>query len=99
MESPTNATRILVSGKSAVATLGSNFELLAEESVLPAGYTDAAYASAIALSPDGRHLFAGIRVHDSIARFDIDAGQVLGRNVARWAIAQDALGTSALTPR
>ena len=32
-------------------------------------------------------------------RFDIDAGQVLGRNVARWAIAQDALGTSALTPR
>ena len=32
-------------------------------------------------------------------RFDIEAGQALGRNVARWAIAQDASGTSVLTPR
>jgi membrane-associated phospholipid phosphatase len=31
-------------------------------------------------------------------RFDIDAGQALGRNVAHWAIAQDASGNSVLTP-
>ena len=31
-------------------------------------------------------------------RFDITAGQTLGRNVARFAIAQDASGNSALTP-
>lgn len=30
-------------------------------------------------------------------RFDIEAGQALGRNVAHWAIAQDASGTSVLT--
>jgi len=31
--------------------------------------------------------------------FDITAGQTLGRNVARWAIAQDASGNSVLTPQ
>jgi membrane-associated phospholipid phosphatase len=31
-------------------------------------------------------------------RFDITAGQTLGRNVARWAIAADASGNSVLTP-
>lgn len=31
-------------------------------------------------------------------RFDIEAGQALGRNVARFAIAQDASGNSVLTP-
>jgi len=31
-------------------------------------------------------------------RFDIDAGQALGRNVARFAIAADASGNSVLTP-
>jgi membrane-associated phospholipid phosphatase len=31
-------------------------------------------------------------------RFDITAGQALGRNVARWAIAADASGNSVLTP-
>jgi membrane-associated phospholipid phosphatase len=31
-------------------------------------------------------------------RFDIDAGQVLGRNVAAFAIAADASGNSILTP-
>ena len=30
-------------------------------------------------------------------RFDIDAGQLLGRNVAAFAIAQDATGNSVLT--
>src|SRR5436190_1881873 len=32
-------------------------------------------------------------------RFDIEAGQALGRNVARFAIAADASGNSVLTPR
>jgi membrane-associated phospholipid phosphatase len=32
-------------------------------------------------------------------RFDIEAGQVLGRNVARFAIAADASGNSVLTPQ
>jgi hypothetical protein len=32
-------------------------------------------------------------------RFDIDAGQALGRNVAHFAIAQDASGNSVLTAR
>jgi membrane-associated phospholipid phosphatase len=32
-------------------------------------------------------------------RFDIDAGQALGRNVAHFAIAADASGNSVLTPR
>jgi hypothetical protein len=31
-------------------------------------------------------------------RFDIDAGQLLGRNVAAFAIAADASGNSVLTP-
>jgi hypothetical protein len=31
-------------------------------------------------------------------RFDINAGQTLGRNVARFTIAQDASGNSVLTP-
>ena len=31
-------------------------------------------------------------------QFDIDAGQELGRNVARFTIAADASGNSALTP-
>lgn len=31
-------------------------------------------------------------------RFDIEAGQALGRNVARFAIGQDASGNSVLTP-
>jgi len=31
-------------------------------------------------------------------RFDIDAGQTLGRSVAAFAIAADASGNSALTP-
>jgi membrane-associated phospholipid phosphatase len=31
-------------------------------------------------------------------RFDIDAGHVLGHDVARWAIAADASGNSVLTP-
>jgi len=31
-------------------------------------------------------------------RFDIDAGQALGRNVAHFAIAADASGNSVLTP-
>jgi membrane-associated phospholipid phosphatase len=31
-------------------------------------------------------------------RFDIDAGQALGRNVARFTIAADASGNSVLTP-
>ncbi len=38
-------------------------------------------------------MYAGIHY-----RFDIDAGQALGRNVARFAIAADASGNSVLTP-
>ena len=39
-------------------------------------------------------MYAGIHY-----RFDIEAGQGLGRSVARFAIAADASGSSALTPR
>jgi membrane-associated phospholipid phosphatase len=39
-------------------------------------------------------MYAGIHY-----RFDIEAGQALGRNVARFAIAADASGSSVLTPR
>ena len=39
-------------------------------------------------------MYAGIHY-----RFDIEAGQALGRSVARFAIAADASGSSVLTPR
>ncbi len=39
-------------------------------------------------------MYAGIHY-----RFDIEAGQTLGRSVAQFAIAADAAGTSALTPQ
>src|SRR2546426_4198390 len=39
-------------------------------------------------------MYAGIHY-----RFDIEAGQTLGRSVAQFAIAADATGTSALTPQ
>jgi hypothetical protein len=41
----------------------------------------------------------GIVRFESNYRFDIDAGQALGRDVARFAIAADASGSSVLTPR
>lgn len=52
------------------------FRLLAEESALPTGVTKESYCSAIAVAAGGRHLFAGNRGHDSIARFDIDASGI-----------------------
>jgi len=39
-------------------------------------------------------LYGGIQY-----RFDIEAGQALGRTVARFTIAADASGNSVLTPR
>jgi hypothetical protein len=39
-------------------------------------------------------MYAGIHY-----RFDIDAGQNLGRRVARFALGEDASGNSVLTPR
>jgi hypothetical protein len=39
-------------------------------------------------------MYAGIHY-----RFDLDAGRVIGRSVAAFAIARDASGSSVLTPR
>ncbi|HVX80201.1 MAG TPA: lactonase family protein [Devosiaceae bacterium] len=47
--------------------------LLADVSTLPAGGFAGNSCSAIAISPDGRRLYAGNRGHDSLARFAIDA--------------------------
>jgi 6-phosphogluconolactonase len=55
------------------------FKLLSVEPSLPAGTYRPSYCSAIAVSPDGKHLFAGNRGHDSIARFDIG-----GDGIARF---------------
>ena len=44
-----------------------------ECSSLPAGHAGRSYASDLRLSPDGRHLYALNRLHDSIAIFAIEA--------------------------
>jgi 6-phosphogluconolactonase len=41
-------------------------------STLPAGFTGENWTAEIALAPDGRHLYASNRGHDSIAVFDVD---------------------------
>lgn len=50
--------------------------LLGEEPTVPGGKVPGNSCSAIAVSRDGRHVFAGNRGHDSIARFAVDAGGV-----------------------
>lgn len=49
-------------------------EPLGEASVLPDGHELPSYASALAVSRDGRFLWAANRGHDSIAVFRLDAG-------------------------
>lgn len=45
--------------------------LLHTETSLPAGTTITSYCSALKITPDGQHLYAGNRGHNSIARFTI----------------------------
>ena len=47
-------------------------ELLAECSVLPAGYAGTSYASDLLLAPGGLHLYALNRLHNSIAVLDLE---------------------------
>ena len=48
--------------------------LLQTVSALPSGFVGTSYGSEVALSADGRFLYAANRLHDSIATFAIDAG-------------------------
>ncbi len=59
-----------------VVSLGSRFELKGEASLVPPGFAGTAYASALAVSPDGKHLFAAVRVTNEIVRLDFDADGV-----------------------
>ncbi|MFF3290543.1 lactonase family protein [Streptomyces sp. NPDC003023] len=47
-------------------------EPVAETAVVPEGTTGPAYPSALVVSPDGRHLWAAVRGHDSIAVLSLD---------------------------
>jgi hypothetical protein len=74
------------------------------------GHSCVSASSAAVLSeffPDQRAQLDAMVTHAGLSRmyggihyrFDIDAGQALGRNVAHFAIAADASGNSVLTPR
>lgn len=56
---------------------GQGFKLLQELSTLPEGYAEQSWGADIHLSPDGRHLYASTRVHDSIAVFAVGADGLL----------------------
>jgi 6-phosphogluconolactonase (cycloisomerase 2 family) len=42
-------------------------------STLPPGFAGSSFASEVLVSPDGRHLYAANRLHDTIATFSIEA--------------------------
>ena len=69
---PTDATLVYVlqeeSSTLSTVVLGDGGpQLLDETCVLPAGFAGTSYASDLLLAPDGRHLYALNRLHDSLA--------------------------------
>lgn len=52
------------------------FKLMGVEPTVPAGGYKVNHCSGIAISPDGRHVFAANRGHDSLARFDIGSSGI-----------------------
>ena len=72
---------------------GSTFRCRSRASVLSAFFPEkSAQLNAMVTQAGLSRLYEGIRY-----RFDIDAGQLLGRSVAAFAIAADASGSSILT--
>ncbi|HTJ59191.1 MAG TPA: lactonase family protein [Devosiaceae bacterium] len=61
---------------------GGKFQLLGIDSAIDPATSVKNYASAIKVAPGGRHLFAGNRGEDSLARFDIDPASGIARRAA-----------------
>ena len=59
-------------------------ELLQTVSTLPDGFAGSSFASSIAISRDGRHVYSGNRLHNSIAVFAVDAGGALQLLATEW---------------
>ena len=53
-------------------------------STLPAGYSGSNFCSEILVSPDGRYVFAGNRLHDSIAIFSVGLDGALRYETEEW---------------
>ena len=53
-------------------------------STLPPGFAGSNFCSEILVSPDGRHVYAGNRLHDSIAIFSVGADGRLARVGEEW---------------
>jgi 6-phosphogluconolactonase len=51
---------------------------------LPAGFAGSTFCSEILIAPDGRHLYAGNRLHDSIAVFEIGRDGTLAYQGEQW---------------
>ena len=59
-------------------------ELLQVVSTLPHGFAGSSFASSITISRDGRHVYSGNRLHNSIAVFSVDAGGTLQLVATEW---------------
>lgn len=57
---------------------------LGETSSLPSGHAGRSYASDLRLAPDGRHLYALNRLHDSIAIFSLEADGMPRLQAHEW---------------
>lgn len=53
-------------------------------STLPAGYAGSNFCSEILVSPDGRYVYAGNRLHDSIAIFSVSSDGTLRYEAEEW---------------